>query len=133
MINKKGWIKIVEAVIAVLLIAGVLIMFYARSFETPRSTQRVYELEKAVLEEVALDKDYRRMVLENSPDGVNSYVRDRIMQLLPGFNYSIAICNPEDICPAPYYDREIYASERIVSANLDKYSPKKLKIFVWRL
>ena len=131
--NKKGWIRIFEAVLAVLLIASVLVMFYVRSFETSKNSERVYNLEKAILEDIVLDNHYRQMILENNLVEVDNYIKIRVVKLLPGFNYSISICNPEDICPSPYYDREIYSSERIVSANLEQYSPKKLKIFIWRV
>lgn len=54
--------------------------------------------------------------------------------LVPGeWDYSTNICNLTLICPNPVnvYEKEVYSTEIVITSNLTKYSPKKLRFFVW--
>jgi len=132
--DKKGWLRIMEAFIAIVLVASVLVLFYVRSFENPRRAERVYEVEKAILEEISLDNELRAKVLENNEGFLRDYSEKRVAVSLPGFDFGIRICEPEEICQLENYnkEKEVYASERLISSILTKYEPKKIKIFVWR-
>ena len=62
--NKRGWIKIVEAFIAVLLITGVLLVIINKGYIGKQDiSSKVRETLTAILREIQLDKDARTEVL----------------------------------------------------------------------
>lgn len=128
--NKKGWLRIIEAFIAIILILGVLIAVYSRVIEKPKKADYAYNLEKSILDEISMDSALRDAVLNGDATAITTitnFVRTRIK----GFNFEIKICELEDICSMNSYKKEVYATERIISSTLEKYQPKKLKIFMW--
>lgn len=131
--NKKAWIKILEAIFAVTIMFVIVFVFYTQTIDKPKRVERIYELEKAILEEIASNPDLRTKVLENKKEEINDFVGQRVSQIFPGFNYTIEICDPGNICvPSDYIPKqEVYTNERLISATPSIYHPKQIKIFVW--
>lgn len=128
--NKKGWIKIAEAFIAVVLIATVVITLYTRQ-PTRTSNEVIIRTESSLLSEIAQSEDMRTAVLRGSGEDITN-IENFIQQRIPGnLNFTIKICVPDDICGIDQYRKEIYADDRIISSTLHEYDPKKLKIFMW--
>ena len=127
--DKKGILRILEAFIAIALIAGVLIVLYTQTIRKPQIADDVYRTERVILDEVAGRADLRSAVLNNNTAPIESFVAGRIPA---GFSYSIRICRVEEICELPAYNKDTYASERVISSTLAEFKPKKLKIFMWR-
>jgi len=126
--NKKAWLRIVEAFIAIILIASVLIVIYSRTIEKPSKSESIYNLQKTILDEIAVDIELRQNVLDNKTENIENFVSERIPA---GFKFSVRICDLNDICGLQEYKEEVYSSERIISSTLQEYNPKKLKIFMW--
>lgn len=142
--NKRGWLRIVEASIAIILIMSVLlIVFQNRKMATPTD---LTENTKIILEEIAKNSSLRMETLSyNSSSLANSSENSGIISNLKVFvssklpsnlNYEIVICNPEQFCslePYPNTKNEVYSSERIISADVvfENYTPKKIKLYVW--
>jgi len=129
--NSKAWIKIAEAFFAVTLILGVLVLFYSTTVQQSGREERVHSLEKTLLEEVSNDNSLREAVIKNESSIIDEFAKSRIEKILPGFNVSIKICDPNTICNLGDYKPEVYSEERIISSTLTEFSPKKLKIFIW--
>lgn len=129
MVNKKGWVRIIEAFVAVILIAGVIIYFYSTGIEKPKRGEEIYNFEKTALEQIASDSGLRGQILNNNPTNAKLFVQS-IMP--PGFIMELKICEINDICPlGGDYKQEVYSSERIITSTLTTYNPKKIKIFMW--
>ena len=129
-LNNKGWIRIVEAFIAILLILGVLIMLYNQNISKPKESERLYTLEKTILDEIAFQNNLRALVLENKETELRTFVDTRVPD---NFNFDIKICPPEEVCNLDTYHDGTFATEKIISVNLNSpdLSPKKVKIFIW--
>ncbi len=130
MVNKKGWIRIMEAFIGIILIAGFLVVLYSNIISPSNKSEELYRFQKIILDEIAENNDLRENVLNNIKDPISDFVDERIPS---GFNYTIKICEPGDICSMNEYHEETYSSERIISSTLKKYDPKKIKIFMWEI
>ena len=125
--NKKGWMKIVEAFIAILLVSAILLTVYVRQ---PKNVvnEEIANIEDSVLNEIAGNALFRQDILDDKTEDIMAFLDSRI----PGnLNYTIKICAIEDICGLDVYQKEVYAKERIISSTLTEYSPKKIKLFVW--
>jgi len=125
--TKKGWLRIVEAFIAVALIASVLVVLYVRNM--PSRSNDICKLTETVLEEIASDAVLRSSVLSLDNPEIRDFVASRTPQ---GFNSTTRICNVTDICGLQFYKENVCARERVISSNLTAYRPIKIKIFVWR-
>ncbi|MFZ5955158.1 MAG: hypothetical protein ACOYT4_01930 [Nanoarchaeota archaeon] len=138
MVNKKGWIKILESILGILLIAIVLISLSSRLNRNPEDNDYIYEMQSKILDELASDSHYRELILhltesevsdENVPKDINDFVNQSI---LPTFDFSVVICNITLNCGLKKaINADVYSDERIVSANLILYEPKKIKLYTW--
>jgi hypothetical protein len=145
--NKRGWIKIVEAFVAILLIMGVVLIFINKGyFGKSDISEKVYEYENSVLREIELNQSLRGEILnipeEKIPmesDNLADYpyfpasIQNKVHERTPEYlSCKSKICKAERICSLnSYLDKDIYARAIIITANSKVYNPKQLKIFCW--
>jgi hypothetical protein len=133
--NKKAWLRIVEATIGVLLLASVLFIMVVR---IPRgdSGDNIYDVQRFALEQVSKNDTLREEILDSTIlDKVktNRTIGNIISHQWAYLDYNFRVCGVEEVCGmVDYPDKEVYADEILISSNLTKYSPKKLRLFVWR-
>jgi len=125
--NKRGWLRILEAVIAIMLIMSVFVFLFVRNRDSTNS-EEILELEKIILSQIAEDDDLRSRVLAKDLGSLENFVKPKIPE---GFSFALKICEPEANCVLDEYREEVWAGETIISSSLVQYSPKKLKIFMW--
>ncbi|RZB30302.1 MAG: hypothetical protein SRB1_02582 [Desulfobacteraceae bacterium Eth-SRB1] len=150
-VGKRGWMLIMEATIAMIIISGALIAVYSQQTDRGVDPVEYYDsLQGQILADVSGRSDLRLNVLnveeEDFGDGNFTALNDFIGGKIPeGFGYSIRVCrlgDDADHCNmrAPVFiatmDEDIYVEEIIVSAEVGEgtdaiYNPKKLRLFVW--
>lgn len=146
--GKKGWIRIVEAAIAILIFAGVMLMVYSQKAEEIDVSDRIYEIETKILADIVYDDDLRAKVLEGEVydldgDGVmeinadlEAFIEESI-RLRTGdtLAFEVRICDVDNlVCNmGDFPGTDVYVEERIISVNLDSstFNPKKIRLFVW--
>lgn len=134
--NKKGFMRIVEATVAVLIILAAMLLLSSH-----RTGSESLDLGKNLpqyLDEIANDGSLREEILHSPNESeteksLENFVRTRMN---PATNYYIEICELSEPCyldPYPDTEQEVFAAERVISTTLDEpgFSPKKIKIFVW--
>lgn len=141
--NKKGWIKIVEAFIAILLIAGVLLIVINKGYSGKEDiSMKVYTSELQILREIQQDSDLRDEILGLNQEilpikwGDGEFpldVKNNINSRIPNYlNCEAKICAVDDSC---FFDKKIdedvYVQSIIITASLEEYNPKQLKLFCW--
>lgn len=149
--NKKGWMRILEATIAVLIVSGTLLVVYSKQIDRTVSPAEYFEdMQGQILADVSTNSSLRLNVLNADNDSssdsnfstLNNFVAGKISE---GFGYSLQICNLSsfyDYCKMDYptfvatIDKNIFTEEIIVSAELGDgdsatYEPKKVKLYVW--
>ena len=126
--NKKAWLRIVEAVMAVVIILSVVIVLYGKNIEKPEKSDFIYSQQEIILTEISENPELRNAVITGNTLLIESFVNQRKPS---GFNYSLRICSLDDVCGFNEYKKEIFSSERIISSTLQDYAPKKLKLFTW--
>lgn len=135
MVNKKGFMRIVEASIAILLVLAALAIISMRKNETNEEdiSLRIYP----ILEEIGGNATLRKDIIANPVNAeaeLDSFVKLRIGQ--NQFARGVKICEINSACALDeeIVNSEIYSVERIVSASLDieSFAPKRVKIFLWR-
>ena len=129
-INKKAWLRILEAFLAVIIVLSAILIIMVK--QTPKTdiSGEVYEKQRQVLDIISKNDSLRNNILIQD----NTKINELIFNLIPkNWNYSTSICNISLICPNPLqvHETDVYTTEIIVTSNLTKYSPKKLRFFVW--
>jgi len=135
--NKKGWLRIVEAALAILIIFGVLLTVVGTR-QIILNGQDLSALIPPLLEEISKNVTLREKIISNDSSAIidiNFYLKERIKQ--PYLNYAVKICIPTEVCSLESYPTnargDVFAAERIISSTLTQYNPKKIKIFLWRI
>jgi len=137
MVNKRGWVRIIEAGMGILIIIGALLII-ANSKKTYSEPDISYKL-SGILEEISQNSALRNSIITDD-EGAKSQVEDFIEEKMNGqeLDYDIEICDANDECSS---DRDtgtgdVWSSERIISINIDNInqysSPKKLMVYAWR-
>lgn len=140
MVNKKGWIRIIEAFISVTLIASILIIVFSTSQLEQRNIQsEVYRIENAILRELQLNSTLRSSIIDSSPpqewddSGFPPDVLEKITKRTPvSLECRAKICETSSPCIAESLENaNIYARSIMISADSENYDPKQLRIFCW--
>ena len=144
MINgKRGWIKIVEAFVAVLLITGILLLIISQSnVSENRFDSDIYNKELNILRKVQLNDTLRNSVLGASVPVASIDVEfpldvsTRIYDDTPSYLECISkICTLENSCTLEGAEieikKDIYTRSVSVFSNSTTYSPRQLKLFCW--
>jgi len=133
--NKRGFLRVVEATVSVMIVMGVLFIFFtqARVSTSPDYSEDARE----ILEELSRVSSLREAVLNGDMDSINIFVVGRIDRLGSFLAYEIVICSVGDACGTiEYHEGDIYTAERVISSSLgvdpDELEPKKIRLFIWR-
>ena len=138
--EKKAWIRIIEAFVMILLITGILLVILNKGYVSKNdSSQKIYEDEQGILREIQLNDSLRQEILNvvlpvewnNFPENV----KNKIISESPSYlKCEAKICNVNEICDInEISDKDIYVQQLIITATLEKYSPRQLKLFCWRV
>jgi len=141
--EKKGWIKIVEAFVAILLIAGVLLIVVSQGYFGKKDiSSQVYDIEISVLREVQLNDSLRDDVLgadtpiESDDDGFPQSIKDKFNSRIPDYlDCKSKICWLNESCDLEESPKkDVYAEAVIITTSLEtpeEEQLKKLKLFCW--
>jgi hypothetical protein len=128
--DKKGWLKVLEAVIAISLLIGVLLYIMATSTPKKDISGVANEREEYILDSISKNNTLRSDII----NGINQSVNNTIKQMLPSnWNFMFGICDLDAICNplGVPNDRDVYANEIVITSNNTVYNPKKFRLFIW--
>jgi hypothetical protein len=131
MVNNKGFIRIVELLIAVTLISGVLIFFYRQTASNSNNLS-LSELSRDILADVSTREDLRQEIV--SSRNVNSMTKTVafINSSLPSYiSFELRACDVSSACGQSNYIGDVFSAERIISASNSDFDPIKLRLFLW--
>lgn len=131
--NKSGWIRIIEAFIMIVLLTGLVLVILAKDkIGFNDSSESVYLKEQALLNEIQSNNTLRDVVLNSAvPLEWSSFpvnLKYKINQT-ENLNCSGRICALGDDCIMNVSTKNVYTQSVIIIANLNKYDPRRLKIF----
>ena len=148
MVNKRGWLRIVEAFVSILIVFGTVMTISMTNRDSGDGS--LCTTLTPLLEEIAQKEDLRVAVLNDDPIAIDTFLKERIKN--PSIEPEVRICKAcidgvactpeENLCTHSQsgidYD-EICAGERVISdsatvaGNNQPFEPKKLKIFLFRI
>lgn len=132
--NKRGWLRLVEAMIAIILVLGVVLTVSTRKNATMQDD--LTEMIRPIVDEIANNPTMRGYVLSGDPSDFISINKSVGEKIPAAYGYMVKICPPSDVCGLEAVPSgvsgDIYTVERIITATSTRYNPKKIKIFAWR-
>jgi len=141
--NKRGWITILEATIAVMLVSGVLIVVYVRqSADESPVHDYIFSLQKQILSDISVRSDLRTFALEKDEVALNVFAGSKVP---PAYRYSLKVCRLENTAEncilnetevRETREKDLFAEEIVISSDLGDgtspiYEPMKVRLFVW--
>lgn len=128
--QKKGFIRIVEAMFAILIIMGAALVLISNNIHTSDISEQVYEKQRYILDVIANDEQMRQQIINNETDLVDRYIEKNIPST---WGFSTCVTEIDKICNnSPPEADEVYVTESIISATTTTYtSSKKLRFFIW--
>lgn len=144
--NKKGWIEIVEAFVAILLIVGVILIILNKGYIEKRGISEtvVYEVELSILREIQKN-DTLRTDISNAPEPLPiewdderfpASVKDKIIARTPTYLECIGkICSMTEVCnlreTEEIKEKDIYAQSGTIVSTLEGVYYRQLNLFCW--
>jgi len=131
--NKKAFIRIVEAMIAILIVLTAVLIIASNQFQKTDISEDVYETQRHILDVIANNEGMRNQII----NGQTTLADEFILKNIPNsWDFTTNICRVDEICnQGTKNDRDIFVSEVIISANLTNFpdlKSRKLRFFVWR-
>ena len=138
--NKRGWIKIIEAFLAVILLASIILVVLDKQNNAVDVSPTVHDAEILILRSMELNKQIRSEILSTSGNlgwtEFNSTLpltKAKIQSLTPAsLNCEASACNPFALCASEKIEKDnVYSDSIIISSELTVNNPRLLKIFCW--
>lgn len=147
--GKRGWLRILETTIAVMIVASVMLVSYTEHLQQEVSLAEYSQsLQNGILFDIVSSVELRLDVLnvsvDNRSDSYYVVVDDFVNSRVPvGFGYLLRICNIGDVCKMDSVsylatlDKDIFVEDKIISSEIgvgggvELYNPKKVRLFFW--
>ncbi|MFB6246714.1 MAG: hypothetical protein ABEI74_03945 [Candidatus Pacearchaeota archaeon] len=127
--GKKGWTKILEVFVAIVLLASILTVVLEGENQEDNEFQRIYEKQHTASKIIQMNQSMRSSILSGQ---VTKEIKATLNKTLPEMECKAKTCSISKECGLQKnQESEIYAQETRFYANVTHYKPKKLKIFCW--
>jgi len=132
--NKRGWVKILEAFFAVLLLGGIILAFLgSQNISSSKNGPKIYKVENSILRNIEINNSLRNEILgfdlsSSSPMSVSG--------ILPVYlNCSATICTIGENCNTDTgsINKNVYTQSVFIASNLTLYSPRKIALSCWEI
>ena len=155
MVNDRGWLRIIEATVTVLLVLSVMFFISTKNKATVQEEDLSFKTAN-VLKEIS-ESNLRKDILEDNSasnaaeNKINSFVKERIpssieytisnscpINTVCNYNFVVKICETDEECalePKPSkITEEIYANTRLINNYMEnkEFKSKKIIIYIWK-
>ena len=127
--DKRGFLRIVEASIAIVIIIGVLFVFFNRQ-QVISSELDLSEKARDILEEVSKDTALRDAVLNNDTVIIDAFISSKIVENY--LVYEFRLCDIGVTCgKLTFTEGDVFSAERSISSTITNLGPRKIRLFIW--
>ena len=137
MVDKKGYIKTLEAVIAIVLLLIFVYTLIPRNIEVKAEKPPVVEAaQQVIIKEIINNETIRSGIIDFGITDCRTYTKlteDIIKKHLPGgYSFTCEICDtPICVSNATPIDKSVYMTDVFLSATPNNQNPKILRIWIW--
>jgi len=131
--NKRGWLLIVEAVMAVLIIFGFVFAAIAKQSQEAQALQEkpsLYNAANLLIQKAQENETIRGYILENDFTNASVSLNNEAKNMRLNLGIGVRICDTTESCSLLQPPKkEIYTGEAFITDGLGS---KKIKVFVWQ-
>lgn len=139
MVNKKGYIKTLEAMIAVIMIVVISYMLIPSAAEAPPEVPSVLKgAQKIITQSVQLNETIRGLITKKYYTGYEKCemlagINEIITKYAPlGYDYTCAVCSKPGECLAcTPIEKNIYMTDVLVASSEEQQNVKIVRIWFW--
>jgi len=132
--NKRGWIMIIEAVIAVLILFSFVFIAMAKQSQEAKALEarpEFYNIAQILANRAEENDKLRGYVIEGDIDKLNDSLQEDIVQINPRLEMDVDVVAITENCEYDLVEKEIYVADAIIATDTETFEPKKLCVFVW--
>lgn len=141
--NRRGWIEIVEAFIAILLVASVILIVINRQSANSDISEKIYDVEISILREIQTNTTLREDIasavglpLSWGAEGFPASIVNKIDERTPNYLQCVAaICEINTACVlgdvSESKNKNIYSQSVVISSTIGSLVYRQLNIFCW--
>ncbi|MEK6792392.1 MAG: hypothetical protein AABX96_00490 [Nanoarchaeota archaeon] len=132
MVNRTGFIRIAELLIAITILTIIFILFYKQGVPK-QETPDLSELARDILGDISTRENLRSEIVTAQINVVDMLLtRNFINASLPDYIlFGLRACDLSSACGQSTYVGDVFSAERIISADKDTFNPIKLRLFLW--
>lgn len=138
--NRKGFIRIIEAFMMIIVITGVLLVFLSsRETNNYDNSIAVHDAEQNILQEIQKNSSLRdeilnQVVLPTDWENFPNSTKTKIISETPNdLNCEGKICSLNDNCIlSSSVEKDVFVQRVLISSDLNQYSLRQLKLFCWK-
>jgi hypothetical protein len=133
MVNKKAYLRTVEAIIAIIIIVIVSFTLIPRHrIPTPKTPFNVKSSQDFILNEILTNKVLRACVLHDPGCETNNQFKSLFEKNIPmAYNYTYKICDKTNCVVTTPTDKSIYMNDIIIAPDDIGDKPKIVRLWVW--
>jgi hypothetical protein len=138
--NKGGWIRILEATIAILIITAALGVVYSKQFvrADSGSEEYIFSLQEKILLDITYNETLRGYALDPTENNIVALELWAGLTIPPNYNFTILSCDlnvPCKLSPEVYIvtiGKTVFVEDTLISSDVVLiYGPKRVRLFVW--
>lgn len=137
MVDKNGFVKVIEAYIAISLLLGFVFFVIQNNNARTPPENRISESEINVLESIQINNTLRSDVLSvtnfdlsSNDTGFPSSLKPYATINNPNYACYLKVCSSSGICDMNFTNsKQIYSNNILITSSLQDYSIRELKIF----
>jgi hypothetical protein len=130
--NKKAWLKIVEAIFAIMIVGGIALIILSNGNRTNETADIVHEKQNQILNMISKNDSLRDIILNpTSEKEENPKIKEKILLIAPNnWEFKTKICNINGNCTTAGIspDKEVYVKEVVIYSIPNS---TKLRFWVW--
>jgi len=128
--NKKGYIRILEAGLAAILLLGFIFVVSMPNYVKKTSLEdEIYKSITSALDEIGRDSTLRGYVLVDNEAELTSFAMQRLGER--NLEGAVAVCGLQEFCrpPSGLPEKDVFVRERVVTDGAQNV--KKVALYVW--
>ena len=128
--KRRGWIRILEAFISLLIILFGLLFFVSHQSSTTAKEEKIREIMKTILEDLEKNYTLRDAIKSNNTELINGSISNFLSKY--PYDFSFCITNSTQNCFPGLPQKQIYSDSVLISyEEQGSIKSKKFVLFLW--
>lgn len=134
MVDKKGYIRTVEAIIAIVIILIVIFTLIPKKIEKSAKVPSIVEAsQNFILKEMTVNETIRECIVNNTECENSTIFKSIIEKNVPaGYEVAYKICDTSNCVTNTSIDKDVFVNDIFIASTLETQNPKIVRLWTWR-